>query len=134
MSFGAPADVQAPVYTQVTLGAPRARKPGDARIVKPQGAPVPGGIKRSSYTAPVGQPFGNSVAPTSASVAGGQTVPVTIPGDRPRPAMPQRGAMRSSHTPMIESDGRIMHSGRTDSTLRPDAGRFLPQQMPPGRQ
>ncbi len=142
MSFGAPADVQAPVYTQVTLGAPRARKPGDARIVKPQGAPVPGGIKRSSYAAPVGQQDGNSVAPamqmygdapTSVRVGGGQNVPVTIPGARSRPTIPMRGTNRPSHTPMIESDGRIMQSGRVDSALRPDAGRFLPQPAPPGR-
>ena len=143
MSFGAPADVQAPVFTQVTLGAPRARKPGNTQFVAPPVAPANGGVNRSSYAAAGSQQVGNAGAPamqtyggapTSVSVPGGRNVPVHIPGARPRPTLPQRDAMRSARAPMIESDGRIMQSGRTDTALRPDAERFLPKQIIPQHQ
>ncbi|MGD9646247.1 MAG: secretin N-terminal domain-containing protein, partial [Pirellulales bacterium] len=108
MSFGAPADVQAPVYTQVTLGAPRPRMPGSTQFVRPDSLPP---AARSSYVAPQQTP---TATPIPAQAARG-----TPPGQRP---------------PVMQGDGRLMVSGGVDANLRPDAGRFLPKQAsPPGR-
>ncbi|MBX9789876.1 MAG: hypothetical protein K2Y37_13245 [Pirellulales bacterium] len=108
LSFGAPAESNSPVYTQVTLGAPRPRTPGSTQFVKPRATPP---AARSTYVVP-GAPHVAAPIGTLGARAG-------LPTQRP---------------PVMQADGRIMVSGRSDSALRPDAGRYLPKPTAPGGQ